>query len=618
MPLSPESVTLAGSGIVFNNTYDVGVTDQVHTAIIAAENYLQAHFTDNVVLNVAFQFDPLGGSDNVASNAFSVYPVTYAQLTSALAAHATTADDHLAVAGLPASDPSNGAGFEIPEGEGEALGLLGPSGTNDVSVMINSNQPWTFGSDLVGAIEHELSEGGFGRIQSLGFDSSVGAFSPLDLFRFNTVGAHDFTGGSDGLLSVFGVDGAHLSDMIFHNALSPGGINDGQDLGDWDLTFEDAFGAGGGGVNTSISATDLQVLDILGFTPSGAAPGSGPDDFADSFTDTTHPFGQLTVNAALQGNLQAIGDHDWFKVQLNAGTDYVINVTGQTAGGGTLDDPELTLHDSGGAVVATNDDADDTTVDARLVVHPTASGTYYVEVNSFLDVTSGTYTVDVQSGAPASTAGNDVMVGTTAGGTIMAGLGDDTITADTGLSQTFLRGEEGDDVVNGGGGFDDINGNMGNDTLHGNLGDDWVVGGKDNDLQYGDAGDDIVWGNLGNDTLNGGSGSDQMRGGQGDDVIDGGSGNDYISGDRGNDTETGGRGADLFHGSQDIGVDQITDFNYAQGDRVELDPGTTFTLSQVGANTVVDMGNGSQMVLLNVTLANLPSDWIFEGTLAHL
>ncbi|MBS0361514.1 MAG: calcium-binding protein, partial [Proteobacteria bacterium] len=85
-----------------------------------------------------------------------------------------------------------------------------------------------------------------------------------------------------------------------------------------------------------------------------------------------------------------------------------------------------------------------------------------------------------------------------------------------------------------------------------------------------------------------------------------------------NDTETGGSGADLFHGSQDIGVDQITDFNYAQGDRVELDPGTTYTLSQVGANTVVDMGNGSQMVLLNVTLANLPSDWIFEGTLGHL
>src|ERR1700753_1123744 len=104
MPFSSETVTLAGSGIVFNNSYDAGVTDQVHSAIITAENYLQAHFTDNVVLNVAFQYDPLGGADNVASNAFSVFPITYSQLTAALAAHATTADDRLAVAGLPAMD----------------------------------------------------------------------------------------------------------------------------------------------------------------------------------------------------------------------------------------------------------------------------------------------------------------------------------------------------------------------------------------------------------------------------------------------------------------------------------------------------------------------------------
>ncbi|MBS0361143.1 MAG: hypothetical protein JSR98_07160, partial [Proteobacteria bacterium] len=198
MPFSNETVTLAGSGIVFNNSYDAGVTDQVHTAIITAENYLQAHFTDNVVLNVAYQFDP-GGPNDIASNLYFPQAVTYDQLVTALTAHATTADDKLAVAGLPTADPSNGAGFLVAAGEGQALGLFQPSGTTDVSVIINSNAGWTFGSDLVGAVEHELSEGGFGRVQELGVVGRPG-FSPPDLFRFNGAGVRDYTGGGDGQL----------------------------------------------------------------------------------------------------------------------------------------------------------------------------------------------------------------------------------------------------------------------------------------------------------------------------------------------------------------------------------------------------------------------------------
>jgi hypothetical protein len=609
MPLSGETVSVAGSGIVFNNTYDAGVTDGVRAAILSAENYLQAHFTDKVTLNVTFNYDP-EGPDEVASNRFNVYSISYSQLVSALNAHATTADDRLAVAGLPAQDPSNGAGFEITSGEAQALGIFSESGQNDVTVTINSQQPWTVGSDLIGAIEHELTEGGFGRVQSLGLDRG-GQFAPLDLFRFNGFGQHDFTGGGDNRLAFFGVDGAHLSDLIFHNAVGPNGVNDGFDLGDWDFTFEDAFGPGGGGQPASISAVDLQLLDVLGFTPSGAPAGSGPDDYADSFADMTHPFGQVSVGAPLTAALQAIEDRDWFKVQLNAGTDYVINLTAQDGGGGTLDDPVLRLHDASGAQIAFNDDADSRTFDSRLVVHPAASGTFYLEVGSFGDFTSGSYTLSVQAGVTVSTAGNDVMVAPAGGATLMGGAGDDTITADT--DQTYLRGEDGDDVVNGGAGFDDINGNMGADTIHGNAGDDWVVGGKGNDSQTGDSGDDIVWGNLGNDTLSGGPGADQVRGGQGDDSLSGGSGNDFISGDRGNDTESGGSGADMFHDSQDAGIDRVLDFHYAEGDRVQLDPGTTFTVSQVGADTVIDMGGGNQMILVGVSLSSLPADWIFLG-----
>ena len=215
-------------------------------------------------------------------------------------------------------------------------------------------------------------------------------------------------------------------------------------------------------------------------------------------------------------------------------------------------------------------------------------------------------------------AGDDVIRGYGINDSLFGGLGDDTIYA--GGQQfgaipisRYLRGDEGNDQIYGAGGFDDINGNAGNDTAHGGDGDDWCVGGKDNDLLFGDAGGDVVWGNLGNDTLDGGDGDDQVRGGQGDDSVSGGAGNDFVSGDRGNDTVAGGNGADLFHGSQDAGIDRVIDFHLAQGDRVMLDPGTTYAVSQVGADTVIDMGGANQMILVGVQMSTLTPGWIFLG-----
>jgi serralysin len=242
----------------------------------------------------------------------------------------------------------------------------------------------------------------------------------------------------------------------------------------------------------------------------------------------------------------------------------------------------------------------------------------------FSNVGSGTGNVAIAQGADIENAigggGADSITGNAlgnslmgAGGadTIMAGAGADTI--DGGSGTSYLRGEDGDDSVNGGSAFDDINGNQGNDTAHGAAGDDWVVGGKDQDQLFGDAGNDIVWGNLGADTLDGGAGNDQVRGGQGDDVVNGGDGNDFVSGDRGADTITGGAGADNFHGSQDAGIDRVLDFHLAEGDRVQLDPGTTFTVSQVGDDTVIDMGAGNQMILVGVQMSTLPPGTIFLG-----
>jgi len=207
--------------------------------------------------------------------------------------------------------------------------------------------------------------------------------------------------------------------------------------------------------------------------------------------------------------------------------------------------------------------------------------------------------------------GNDTLDGGAGDDEVWGGLGDDSISDPSGSN--YLRGEEGNDRIVGGSGFDDINGNMGDDTCSGGDGQDWVVGGKDNDSLSGGADYDLVYGNLGNDTCDGGDGNDIVRGGQGDDMVLGGAGDDYVSGDKGDDTVTGGRGADTFHSFGDAGLDRVTDFNRAEGDRVLLDPGTIYTVAQVGGDTVISMTGGAQMVLVGVSMSSLSGDWITVG-----
>ncbi len=487
MALPSETVTYPGSGLVFVNSYSDTVSAAYRGAVITAENQLQAHFVDSFTFNISFDFAPIAGS-NSAENSFSSFFVPYDRFVAALAARAVTPDDMLAVAGLPSTDPTHGAGMAIPFAQAQLLGLAGPYFGSIDDVLLDSGTAFTFGQDAIGVLEHEITEGIFGRIGSLTVLN--GGYAALDLFRFSAAGVRDYTGGADGVRTFFGVDGAHVTTLAYNASISASGVFNGKDLGDWLSAGGDAF-AGSSTPTTpgTMSATDLRVLDVLGWTPSSAAVGVG-------------------------------------------------------------------------------------------------------------------------TGAP--TAGNDVISGALNGDTIDAGAGNDVVTGGF-KGSNYLRGGDGDDILNGGNVFDDINGNMGNDTAHGNNGDDWVVGGKDNDMLFGDAGDDIVWGNLGNDTLDGGSGNDQVRGGQGDDIVNGGAGNDYVSGDRGNDTITGGPGADLFHGSQDAGIDKVMDFSVAEGDRVMLDPGTTYTVSQVGADTVIDMGGGNQMILVGVQMSTLPAGWIFEG-----
>jgi Ca2+-binding RTX toxin-like protein len=215
------------------------------------------------------------------------------------------------------------------------------------------------------------------------------------------------------------------------------------------------------------------------------------------------------------------------------------------------------------------------------------------------------------SPSPTPTAGDDMLTATAGSPTLDGGAGADTLAG--GAFSAKLRGGDGADLISGGSLFDDLQGNAGADTERGGQGDDWVVGGKDGDLLYGDAGHDVVLGNMGADSVYGGADADIVRGGQGADLVVGGAGDDYLSGDRGSDTVTGGLGADRFHTWGDAGLDRVTDFHLAEGDRVQIDPGATYTVAQVDADTVISIAGGAQMVLVNVQASTLQGDWIIQA-----
>ncbi len=277
------------------------------------------------------------------------------------------------------------------------------------------------------------------------------------------------------------------------------------------------------------------------------------------------------------------------------------------------------LWNAGGAPASIQDTRTWGVADAQVASGSgvTVSGTIRLAADPALD-TSHPWSTGGGSGGWSGTEGSDLHVGGAAGeslrglggaDTLHGGGGADTVEGGEGVS--YLRGDDGADSLVGGSAFDDLNGNAGDDWVAGGGGDDWVVGGRDHDRLFGGVGGDIVYGNLGDDTCAGEAGDDLVRGGQGADVLLGGEGRDWLSGDRADDTLTGGAGADIFHTFGEAGLDRVTDFSLADGDRVQIDPGVAWSVAQIGADVVVTMDGGGRLVLAGVSVDTLTPGWLF-------
>jgi hypothetical protein len=282
-------------------TYDPTLTDQTNaiqqgftSAVTAAVQYFNTTFSNNIAVNITFGYGilngtPMDGSALAESEALSDR-LTYQQLYNALAATDTTsAVQRTAVASLAATDPSHGDGvFKIHTAEEKALGLFtGTPTAVDGWVGLGNGATWSWSQnsvaagaqDAVSAIEHEISEV-LGRVAAGGAADSSGTgrdYTALDLFRYTAASnaAAAAPGTAVGSIdqpfaanyhsttqSYFSYDGQTVT-LPFSSADE---ILFGNDIGDWnESVHNDSFGYGYNGESAPLSATDVQVMNVLRF-----------------------------------------------------------------------------------------------------------------------------------------------------------------------------------------------------------------------------------------------------------------------------------------------------------------------------------------------------------------
>ena len=135
------------------------------------------------------------------------------------------------------------------------------------------------------------------------------------------------------------------------------------------------------------------------------AGGGGDDEgtYTLSVTDVTHRIsddfeagtgttGRVAVGGSATGEIDYIGDRDWFAVELMAGNTYRFD---QEHPPNVLYNPILRgIHDADGDLIAGTKDSSGSLGDSRVFFTPEDTGTYYVAAGAAAD-TTGSYTLSV-------------------------------------------------------------------------------------------------------------------------------------------------------------------------------------------------------------------------------
>lgn len=165
---------------------------------------------------------------------------------------------------------------------------------------------------------------------------------------------------------------------------------------------------------TAPSLTDLvDMTDARSLLRSAVIPQPALTIPGDDTTTATVEIGETVYNT-----LDYAGDRDWFRLDLTAGDIVTISLFGtdhDTANDfGALEDPYLTVYDSDGDIVASNDDY--YSLDSLLTFAADETATYFVEVAAYSDIYTGDYGLSVEEVQPpedyvAGDTGTDAVLG---------------------------------------------------------------------------------------------------------------------------------------------------------------------------------------------------------------
>jgi alkaline phosphatase len=244
--------------------------------------------------------------------------------------------------------------------------------------------------------------------------------------------------------------------------------------------------------------------------------------------------------------------------------------------------------------------------------------------------TTGSDNITVLSGQTLFTGdGADIVESSTPNTTINAGNGDDIINVN---SDCEVFGNDGNDTVNIGttglAGNTNVDGGNGNDTINvvqGGTGNNVFGAGGDDNLQVVEGSGQFLFGGSGKDTLRSSGNNNRLYGGSGDDTLYANI-NDYLSGGDGDDVLfagagggnrlTGGIGIDKFYianATLPTTKNIVTDFTLGTdviviGGISTATQFTNLTLSQVGGDTLIKVGNTELASLLGITSSTLTAN----------
>lgn len=151
----------------------------------------------------------------------------------------------------------------------------------------------------------------------------------------------------------------------------------------------------------------------------GGSNDSGTGGTSDDYAGDSNTTGTISGGSEVTGNIESIGDTDWFAVNLIAGNAYLIGQLGGATSQGTLADPFLRLYDSTSTLVGRNDNANGTR-NAELSFVATSTGVHYISAEAF-GTDTGTYTLAVVGDTGSGTTTDDYTNDSSTGGAASVG-----------------------------------------------------------------------------------------------------------------------------------------------------------------------------------------------------